>query len=167
MQLIHYYYGDGKGKTSAAIGACIRAAGAGLQCAVIQFLKNGSSSEIGILRRLGIPVTACSFRGVRFFRDMSAQEQQSVISEHNANLQQLLSVKTDFIVLDELGDAIRRQAVDPELVRQVLSLADCEIIITGHKPVSEITEIADYITEFRSVRHPYENGIAARKGIEY
>ncbi len=167
MQLIHYYYGDGKGKTSAAVGACIRAAGAGLQCAVIQFLKNGSSSEIGILRRLGIPVTACSFRRVRFFRDMSAQEQQAVISEHNANLQQLLSMKADFIVLDELGDAIRRQAVDPELVRQVLSLSDCEIIITGHKPVSEITEIADYITEFRSVRHPYEEGIEARKGIEY
>ena len=166
-RVIHYYYGNGKGKTSAANGACIRAAGAGMQCAVVQFLKNGSSSEITMLRSLGIPVYACSFQGVRFFREMTESEQRIVISEHNANLRRLIGMQADFMVLDELGDALRRNAVDRSLVNRILDLPDCEIILTGHKPVPEIMERADYITEFRSVAHPYQDGIAARKGIEY
>ena len=56
--MIHFYYGNGKGKTSAAVGACLRAAGSGLRCAVIQFLKNGSSGEIALLRKCGIDVFA-------------------------------------------------------------------------------------------------------------
>ncbi len=165
--MIHYYYGDGKGKTSAAIGACIRAAGNGLHCVVIQFLKNGSSGEIPLLKQIGIPVRTCSFKGIRFFRDMNKDEQQTVIAEHNANLLEILQKQFDLVVLDELGDAIRREAVDPELVRAILSRHDCELIITGHTPVQILLQSADYITEFRCTAHPYQNGLPARKGIEY
>ena len=167
IQTVHYYYGDGKGKTSAAVGACIRAAGNGLRCAVIQFLKNGSSGEVAVLRQLGIPVYSCTFQDVRFFREMNAAEQQTVINEHNANLRALLQIPCGMIVLDELGDAIRRDAVDAELVREMLSRRDCEIIVTGHTPVPLLLSSADYITEFRCAAHPFRNGLPARKGIEY
>lgn len=165
--MIHYYYGSGKGKTSAAVGACIRASGAGMRCAVVQFFKNGTSSEMAVLRRLEIPVFACSFQGIRFFCDMSPVEQQNVIDEHNANLITICSSNANFIVLDELGDAVRRNAVDEHLVKRVLELPDREIIITGHKPVTLLMECADYITEFCNHTHPYQRGVAARKGIEY
>ena len=69
--MIHYYFGSGKGKTSAAVGACIRAAGNGLRCAAVQFLKNGTSGEIAFLRAYPIPVLCCSFTGTKFFRDMT------------------------------------------------------------------------------------------------
>ena len=165
--MIHYYYGDGKGKTSAAIGACIRAAGNGLRCSVIQFLKNGASGETAVLKQLQIPVRTCSFQGIRFFRQMSEAEQQLVIAEHNRNLRALLAESADLIVLDEFGDALMKHAVDEALAEQVLSLNGCEIILTGHKPAAQIMEIADYITEFRAVAHPYRNGQPARKGIEF
>ena len=81
--MIHYYYGNGKGKTSAAVGACLRAAGSGRRCAVIQFLKNGTSSEVAVLRQCGIDVFACDFEGVRFFSKMTETERENVIHAHN------------------------------------------------------------------------------------
>ena len=165
--MIHYYYGDGKGKTSAAVGACVRAIGSGMTCAVVQFLKNGTSGETAPLRSLGVPVFACSFTGRRFFRDMTAAEQAAVIAEHNENLRTVLGSSYQMIILDELGDAAAKNALDPELVRQILAKPGCELIITGHKPVEMLCAAADYITEFRCVAHPYRNGIPARRGVEY
>ncbi len=89
--MIHYYFGKGKGKTSAAVGACIRAAGSGLRCAMIQFLKKGTSSELTLLRKCGIDVFSCDFEGVRFFGRMTAEEQQRVILAHNENLRRVIA----------------------------------------------------------------------------
>lgn len=165
--MLHYYFGKGKGKTSAAVGACMRAAGSGLRCAVIQFLKNGTSSEIAMLRKCGIDVFACAFEGVRFFTQMTEQEQQRVILAHNENLRRVLDGSYQMIVLDELGDAVQKNAAAPELVQAVLSLPQTEIIITGHTRQEQFIRCADYITEFRCIAHPYQNGIKARKGFEY
>lgn len=165
--MIHYYYGKGKGKTSAAAGACIRAAGNGLRCAVIQFLKNGTSGEIGPLKKLGIDIFTCEFEGIRFFSRMPAEEQQTVISAHNENLRRVLAGTYQLIVLDELADAVQKGAADPELVAAVLSLPDTEIVITGHPCLEQFSQRADYITEFRCVAHPFQKGQKARKGIEF
>ena len=165
--MLQYYFGKGKGKTSAAVGACLRAAGNGISCAVIQFFKNGTSGETEPLRQLGIPVLACDFHGTRFFRDMNAEEQAAVIRCHNENLRKVLAENYRFLVLDELGDAVSRNAVDPGLVAELLSRRDCELIVTGHAETPFFSERADYITEFRCIRHPYQNGVKARKGIEY
>jgi cob(I)alamin adenosyltransferase len=165
--MIHYYYGNGKGKTSAAAGACLRAAGSGLRCAVIQFLKNGTSSEITLLRRCGIDIFACDFQGIRFFSRMSAAEQERVILAHNENLRSVIAGAYQMLVLDELGDAVEKKAVDPELVHTVLTLPDTEIIVTGHRKLEQFMQCADYITEFRCIAHPFQNGQPARKGIEF
>lgn len=165
--MIHYYYGNGKGKTSAAAGACLRAAGSVLRCAMIQFLKNGKSSEIAMLRTCGIDVYACDFEGIRFFSKMSYSERESVIRAHNDNLRRVTAGSYQMIVLDELGDAVLKQAVDPELVNQVLLLPETEIIVTGHQKQEQFIRCADYITEFRCIAHPYQKGQTARKGFEY
>lgn len=165
--MIHYYFGSGKGKTSAAVGACVRAAGSGLRCAVVQFLKNGSSSEIEPLRRLGVDVFACTFEGVRFFSKMSEAEREAVIGTHNENLRRVLSGGYQMLILDELGDAAEKQAADPELIRAVLALPQTEIIVTGHKRSEQFMQCADYITEFNCIAHPYQNGQKARKGFEF
>lgn len=165
--MIHYYYGKGKGKTSAAAGACLRAAGSGLRCAVIQFLKNGTSSEVTLLRKCGIDVFACDFEGVRFFSKMSEAERKAVVYTHNENLRRILTGKYQMLVLDELGDAVQKQAVDPELVHAALSLPDTEIIVTGHSRLEQFVQCADYVTEFRCIAHPYQKGQKARKGIEF
>ena len=165
--MIHYYYGSGKGKTSAAVGACIRAAGSGIRCAVIQFLKNGTSSEIMPLRTLGINVFSCDFEGIRFFRSMSPEEQAAVICAHNENLRQVIARDYAFVVLDELGDAVNKNAVDLSLVQTLLSDNARELIVTGHSETPFFMEQAEYITEFRCIAHPYQNGLAARRGIEY
>ena len=165
--MLHYYYGNGKGKTSAAIGACVRAAGQNMHCIVVQFLKNGTSGEIAFLRAYPIPVLCCSFTGTKFFRDMTPSEQQAVIADHNRNLQKILNEQYDLIVLDELTDALDRHAVDPALAEQILSKTGCEIIVTGHKAHPLLMNHADYITEFRCIAHPFREGQPAREGIEF
>ena len=165
--MIHYYFGNGKGKTSAAVGALLRAAGSGMRCVTVQFFKNGMSSEITLLRDCGIDVYACTFQGVRFFKKMTQTEREQVICDHNQNLERVIEHKYQFIVLDELGDAVQKNAVDSELVGRVLSISDTEIIITGHSRSEHFMKMADYITEFRCIAHPYQKGMTARKGIEY
>lgn len=165
--MIHYYYGKGKGKTSAAVGSCIRAAGNGLRCAVVQFLKNGTSGEIKSLKKLGIDTFACDFEGVRFFSKMSSEEQAAVILAHNENLRRVIAGNYQLLVLDELGDAVQKHAVDSALVAAALVLPDTEIIITGHSRTEQFMQCAAYITEFQCIAHPYQKGIKARKGFEF
>ncbi|MBP1568438.1 MAG: cob(I)yrinic acid a,c-diamide adenosyltransferase, partial [Oscillospiraceae bacterium] len=128
--MIHYYYGDGKGKTSSANGALLRAAGSGMKCALVQFFKNGTSSEIKVLKDSGTDVYFCDFQKMRFFSKMDDEERASVIRSHNENLKKVLSIGYDLIVLDEFGDAVRNKAADESLTNEILSLSGCEIIIT-------------------------------------
>ncbi len=160
--MIHYCYGKGKGKTSAAAGACLRALGHGMKCAYAQFHKNGSSGEVSQLRKLGADVYDAG--EVRFMRDMSDEEISRMTDRHNDELRSVMH-GYDLIVLDELGDAVRLGTVDISLVREVLSCG-AEVIVTGHDTVPLFMD-ADYITRFEDEAHPYRKGIKARKGIEY
>ena len=164
--MIHYYFGDGKGKTSAAVGACARAAGAGFRCAFAQFHKSGSSSEVKMLEKIGADIYAVGDKA-KFYKDMNEEEKILISAIHNENLRHLISIKYDFIVLDELGDAVLRNTADTDIVRKLLEKPDCEIIITGHKSVEMFIDAADYLTEFRCLAHPYKKGIKARRGIEF
>lgn len=164
--MIHYYYGDGKGKTSAAMGACLRAVGAGMKCAVVQFHKDGSSGEIAPLKELGVDAYACSC-GVKFFKQMNDDEKKSLTLCHNENMRSVLVGEYDFIILDELGDALKNSTVELTLVEELLGRKACEFIVTGHKPVELLMQHADYITEFKCEEHPFLRGVSARRGIEY
>lgn len=165
--MIHIYHGNGKGKTTAAVGLAIRAAGAGLKVIFVQFLKNGSSSEIKILKD-HVQVEYCK-ECSKFTFQMNDKEKSLVTEKHNQMIKKAFEHGADMIILDEFLDAYNKKMVDSNLSEKLISenKETTEIILTGRNPAEIFTEQADYISEITAVRHPYENGVTARIGIEY
>ena len=170
--LVHIYCGDGKGKTTSAVGLCVRAVGAGKCVCFAQFLKSGSSSELEPLRRLGVKIVETE--GVeKFLFAMSEAEKEKCRQESERLLREAFAVAEaengDLLVLDELCAALQTGMVSQDLVLHLATTRPekLELVITGRSPAPELTELADYITEMRKVRHPYDLGIEARPGIEY
>lgn len=169
--LIHLYCGDGKGKTSAAVGLAVRASGAGKQVVFTQFFKDGSSSEIESLKRLpGIrTIHADTVKG--FYRAMTPEQRARAREDYTALFRQVTaaSEKADLLILDEIVSACNRGVVPETLVTDFLRCKPqkLEVVLTGRDPSPALTELADYITEMRKLRHPFDRGIPARKGIEF
>lgn len=167
--MIHVYYGNGKGKTTAALGLALRSAGYGRNVVIVQFLKNSSSGELESLEK---------FPNIKLLRGKSGgfkmTETQTAETEaiHNSNLNMAAELvfdgKCSLLVLDEGMDALRKGLLDEELLRRVIFFSpDTEVVITGHQPVSWLLESADYVTEMVKKKHPFDNGVKARKGIEF
>jgi cob(I)alamin adenosyltransferase len=171
--MIHIYYGDGKGKTTAALGLILRAAGAGLKCVIVQFLKDFQCAELDSLGRLGVTVLRGKAPGKAFTRDMSPDQLSETARIHNENLdaatEMLRSGQCDVLVLDEALDALRLGLLDEAKFHALIENPpeNAEIVITGHQMITWVTERADYITEMRKHAHPYDKGVQARKGIEF
>ena len=170
--MLHIYTGNGKGKTTSAVGLAVRAAGAGLKVYFLQLMKDGSSSEIEMLRHLGVNVRAAK-SCCKFTFQMNEAERAAAAAEHNAILSEaaelIRSGSADLIVLDEFFCALSKELLDRELAESVIlgDTGDTELVLTGRGACSPFTEKADYITEMIPVKHPYERGITARKGIEF
>lgn len=167
--MIHFYYGDGKGKTTAAMGLALRALGRGMPVTVIQFLKDGASGECAGLAGLGAKVIAGK-AAPGFVFSMTDSAKEATRKLHDAHLAAAEAAVNDggLLVLDEIGDALSMGMVDGERLIKLLDQAgETEIAMTGHQPVDSLLERADYITEMKARRHPYEKGIPARRGIEY
>lgn len=169
--LIHLYCGDGKGKTSAAVGLAVRAAGAGKRVIFTQFFKDGTSSEVHPLSSLpGVrTMHAQTVKGL--FRSMSQQQREQAREDYTALFRQVAAAakEADLLILDEIVSACNRGVVPETLVTDFLrSRPDrLEVVLTGRDPSPELLKLADYITEMRKLRHPYDRGMAARKGIEF
>lgn len=169
--LIHLYCGDGKGKTTAALGLALRAAGAGKQVVFTQFFKDGSSSEIEPLAALpGVRVFhADTVRG--FYRNMTQTQREQARKDYTALFRQVTQAaqEADLLILDEIVSACNRGVVPEKLVTDFLreKPTRLEVVLTGRNPSAALLELADYITEMRKLRHPYDRGIGARKGIEF
>lgn len=166
---VHLYYGDGKGKTTAAIGLAIRACGAGMRVGFLSFLKDGTSSECRILQGLnGIEFFPC-LNPVSFSFQMSAEEKKLASAFYQSLLAEA-SASHDFnmYILDEAADACQAKLLSEDLLLCFLQekRAHAEIVLTGHQPSARLFESADYITHMVSERHPYERGTPARDGIE-
>ena len=167
--LIHVYTGDGKGKTTAAIGLAVRARGAGKRVAFAQFMKGTESSEIASLRSLGVQVirTGTITKFVPYMTDeekkQSAREQTSDFEAATA-----LAKDLDILVLDEIISAVTTGMVSEETVITFLKNkpAGLEVALTGRDVPESISELADYLSDIRAVKHPYEQGVPARLGIE-
>ncbi len=154
--MIHIYYGYGKGKTSSAIGAGMRAKGAGKSVFFAQFLKDNKSSELTVL-----PFDIFEApESVAFNPDASYKEWTDAAIDAAKNS------PCDFIILDEFLDVIPNFVSIAEAI-DLLKNTDKEIIITGHKEIKELFELADYLTFMDKIKHPYDKGVKARKGIEY
>lgn len=165
---IHLYWGDGKGKTTAAMGLALRALGAGLRVTVVQFLKDGGSAELGGLETLGARILT-GRPGMKFVFQMTPEERAQARAEHDEMLRQALAQPCDVLVLDEACAAWRLGMVDDLLLQQaVLGRPEStEVVLTGRDPAPWMKLKADYSTEMRCEKHPYESGHPARRGIEY
>ena len=166
--LMHLYCGDGKGKTTAAMGLALRALGQGMQVVVVQFLKNGTSGELEPLRNLGATVFSGK-PGAKFTFQMNAEEKAQATEENNARLVEALQQPCDLLILDEICAARNSGMLDEALAKQAVleRPQHREVVLTGRNPEAWMVEAADYITEMQPRRHPYEQGIPARKGIEF
>ena len=169
--LIHLYCGDGKGKTTAAVGLAVRASGAGKQVIFTQFFKDGASSEVAALKSLpGIrTLHAQTVKG--FYRSMTPEQRVKAREDYTALFRQVTAAArdADLLILDEIVSACNRGVVPETLVTDFLRQKPfrLEVVLTGRNPSPALTALADYITEMRKLRHPYDRGTAARKGIEF
>ena len=171
--LIHVYMGNGKGKTTAAIGLCIRAAGAGRRVAFVQFMKGRATSELNVLKQLENVTILRSEQDFGFYAQMSDSDQEEITEVHNQLLKDVTKLvnegKCDLLILDELTypydwNLISKEKVEELICRKPETL---EVVITGRNPAEFFLAHADYVTEMKAIRHPYEKGIVAREGIEY
>ena len=166
--LLHLYWGDGKGKTTAAMGLALRALGSGKRVVIVQFLKGGKSGEIPLLEQLGARVYRGK-AGQKFVFQMNDAEKAATRALQNENLRAAMAQPADLLLLDEAGSAWELDMVDKELLQSaVLHRPDeQECVLTAHAAPQCMLDAADYSTEMKCCRHPYQKGIAARQGIEY
>lgn len=169
--LIHIYYGDGKGKTTAAIGLAIRAAGAGKRVVFAQFFKDGSSSENSVLKAVeNIQAVHCNtVRG--FWKRMDDVQKAKASKDYTSFLAEIimLAKDADLLVLDEIISACNHGTVTEAAVLDFLrdKPNNLEVALTGRGPSETLLKFADYVSEIKKVKHPYDCGIAAREGIEF
>lgn len=171
--LLIYYYGAGKGKTTAALGTALRAAGAGMHSIILQAIKGDwpSGERISIPKYFKNCITIKAL-GKGFVGIMGDSKD---ISEHIKAARDALSAARDaigsgrynLIVLDEFGDLPTLKLISATQLTKVVKNANCHIIITGHKPIREIIDIADIVTEMKKVKHHYDSGIIASKGVDF
>ena len=169
--LIHIYCGDGKGKTTASVGLAIRAAGTGKQVIFTQFFKDGSSGEVGVLRQVsGIRTLHCTKRYGLYFR-MTEEEKKLAQRDYTALLEQALRLArdADLLILDEVISACNHGTVPQSMLEEFLDRKPegLEVVMTGRNPAEALLERADYVTEMKKIKHPFDQGIPARKGVEF
>ena len=171
MGRLHVYYGDGKGKTSAAVGLCIRAAGHGLRVGIAQFLKPGTSGELTVLRKLDNVTVFPHLPNVKFVNAMTAEERIACTAFCAGLMREIETVapQLDVLLLDEAGSAAETGMLDMAALTAWLNArpAGLEVIVTAHNPPAALIDMADYVTELRCERHPYQTGAAPKKGIEW
>ncbi len=174
MSLVHLYYGEGKGKSTAAAGLALRALSAGWRVIIIRLLKGGiDSGETELLKKSGAEIINGKLFD-RFTGGLNDEEKKETRNRQNDILKGLFSEGDDkdtpqLLVLDEALAACNLGMVDEELLKELVIKRpeNREVVLTGRGPAEWMLEEADYITEFKCIRHPYEKGITARKGIEY
>lgn len=173
MGLIHIYCGDGKGKTTSALGLAVRAAGADMKVHIVQLLKGSETSELESLKMIPNISVDRLHRDFGFTFSMSESVRKEVIDCHTALLraahEQMKEHKFDMLIIDEFFSAYNYGLVDRSLADKIVFEKEksCELILTGREPEEKFLAAADYISEINALKHPYTKGICARKGIEF
>ncbi|MFH1749841.1 MAG: cob(I)yrinic acid a,c-diamide adenosyltransferase [bacterium] len=166
------YYGDGKGKTTAALGLALRAAGDNKKTLIIQFIKSVHSSEYKSIAKLfNIEIKAGGKGFYKIAGDKQPAEVHLGAAYHALELAKsaLNTKKWHVVILDEIIDAIQWKLI-PE--KQIIDLIKSKpkaktLVLTGHKAPKKIIELCDLVTEMKKIKHPYDKGIKAKKGIDY
>jgi len=170
--LVQVYTGNGKGKTTAAMGLAARAVGRGSRVCILQFLKSRPSGEVTSARKLGIRLIR--FPGTLCFDRRLNREEMSVLK---GQMQQAFSRtekivrkgQYDLVVLDEINFVLSQRLLK---VKDLLLLiknkpSSVELVLTGRYAPKSIIRAADLVTEMLEIKHPFQRGVKSRKGIEY
>jgi cob(I)alamin adenosyltransferase len=169
--LVQVYTGNGKGKTSAAFGLALRATGRGLRVYILQFIKGGFDyGELHVVGRIPNLTLKVFGRGKFIISKPPEKEDVGLAQEALKQAETIVaSQEYDVVVLDEINVALNLKLI---ALQDVLSLlkkkpTNVELILTGRNAPEEIVELADLVTEFREIKHPFSKGYPAREGIEY
>jgi len=184
--MIHLYEGNGRGKTSIAIGTAIRMIGSGKEVLFAQFMKGNDTSEISVLQSFDQVSILRVNRQFPFYKNMTEQDKDDITQCHNEILQTILDKIAEYgmgadkmdeavkepkclIVLDEITYPVQYGLVDMTLLERLWSELpeNVDLIMTGRGPSEEMKKVSDYWTELGMKKHPYEQGVVARKGIEF
>jgi cob(I)alamin adenosyltransferase len=171
--LIHVYTGEGKGKTTASVGLAVRAAGHGRRVLIHQFLKGGSldSGEIITLKKAGVEVVTFKDQISPLFdpKVKLSELEASVNNSIELTIKELKSGSFDLVILDEFNILLSSDLATMDDVTKIIDSkpAELELVFTGRNAPQELIDIADYATDIRMIKHPFENGTGARKGIEF
>jgi cob(I)alamin adenosyltransferase len=175
--LVQIYTGSGKGKTTAAMGLAIRAAGWGKKVIIYQFLKPPSveTGERKAITQSNLPIHILP---VNAEWDMTKSLSDKIVIKNVRHkieklcekiAKQAKQKKYDIIILDEIVFCISKKLADIEWIKNIILSKNnsVEIILTGRGATKKVVELADLVTEMKEIKHPYKKNIAARKGIEY
>lgn len=170
---IQVYMGNGKGKTTAALGQGLRSCGRGLKVYMVQFLKSGDTGELHSVEKLYPLFKILRFERERgFFWTLSEQEKQELKKDIDKGFQFIKAAvrdnKCDLLIIDELLGVLENKLLNVDDVLELIKSkpVGMEIIITGRNAPKEIIDAADLVTEMREIKHYFRNGVPARVGIE-
>lgn len=166
---VQVYTGDGKGKTTAALGLSIRAAGAGLRVFIAQFIKSDQYSEIKALKRFSDLITVEQFGVGGFIGGNPSSGDIEAAQKGVARVKEIISSdKYDVVVLDEANIAVKYKLFSEHDLLDIIDAKsnNIELVITGRDAVAKIIEKADLVTQMKAVKHYFQNGVEARVGIE-
>ncbi len=167
---IQIYTGNGKGKTTAALGLALRACGHGMSVFIAQFVKGMKYGELDALQRFSDNITIKQYGRDCFIHKEPEDEDRRVAKQGWQEVQEVVSSNgADILILDELGIAIYYGLITIEEVLELISKkpVEMEIVITGRKVPEELFEVADLVTEMREIKHYYQQNVSAREGIEF
>lgn len=173
IKMIHVYYGDGKGKTTAATGLAVRAAGTGMKVYVVRFMKTDYSGEVNSLKQIENITVELVTKSFGFTFNMTEQQKKEAKAYYTEMLRNAIAKENvenyDMIVMDEANIVYGCELIEKEELISFLKEygQKKEIVITGATRQEDIIELADYVTEIKKIKHPYDKGVDARKGIEF
>lgn len=170
--MVHIYYGDGKGKTTTGMGLITRAAGYGYRVLLYQFMKNNKTSERNILEKVENITIVNGLDQEKFSFLMTPEEKEERKKFYGKQFQSItekaIAEDYDVIFLDEAIYTISAGLLDETLLLDFLKNRPekLEVILTGNHPSEKLLEAADYVSEIKKIKHPFDQGLRARCGIE-
>ncbi|MDF2522926.1 MAG: cob(I)yrinic acid a,c-diamide adenosyltransferase [Clostridiales bacterium] len=172
--LVHIYTGNGKGKTTTAVGLGIRAYGAGLKVLMVQFLKGSETGELEVIKNLAPGFKLLRQEKIKgFIWNMNDEEKKALKSAtedtFKSALEASISGEWEMLIMDEIMGALSNGLIsEDEVVNLIKNKSEgLEVVMTGRNAPKELVDLADYVSEIQPVKHPFEKGIPARRGIEF
>ena len=173
--LVHIYTGEGKGKTTCAMGLAVRAAGQGMKVCIVQFLKGGGRGS-GELKLISDRIPEIEFIQSDLSHPMfskkkmtAGQLEEEALKTFDLCREKGMSGECDLLIMDEINNVVAQNWLDWQVVADFLDdrPKGLEVVMTGRDAHPMLQSIADYVTEMLKIKHPYDDGYVARRGVEY